>query len=213
MPRLFTLLIALASALPGVVVIDRMAVIVGKHAIKLSDIKRDLRLTEFMNREPLNLDANEMRKSAERLIDQTIIHDEILNGYTLPSSSDADSLVKHLVRDRFAGSDNRLRTALSSYGLDEDDLRKQFLWELTVLRFIDQRFRPGVQVTDEDLRSYYDQHLVDLKREYPKNNSFDALQTQVRASLEGERVNEAFTAWLADARKQVRIEYREGAFQ
>jgi hypothetical protein len=68
-------------------------------------------------------------------------------------------------------------------------------------------------VTDEDLRSYYDQHLVDLKREYPKNNSLDALQTQVRASLEGERVNEAFTAWLADARKQVRIEYREGAFQ
>jgi peptidyl-prolyl cis-trans isomerase SurA len=213
MPRLFTLLIALASALPGVVVIDRMAVIVGKHAIKLSDIKRDLRLTEFMNREPLNLDADQIRKSAERLIDQTIIHDEILNGYTRPSSSDADSLMKHLVRDRFGGSDSRLRAALSSYGLDEDELRKQFLWQLTVLRFIDQRFRPGVQLTDEDVRSYYDQHLADFKREYPKNNSFDALQTQVRASLEGERVNEAFTAWLTDARKQVRIEYREGAFQ
>jgi hypothetical protein len=214
MPRLITLLLALTSALPGAVVIDRIAVIVGKHAIKLSDITRELRLTQFINHEPLKLSADEMHKAAGRLVDQTLIRDEIARGgYRRPSDADADSLLKHLLHDRFGGSDARLRQTLSTYGLGEDDLREQFLWQLTVLRFIDQRFQPGVQVPDEDVRAYYDQHLADIRRDYPKNNSFDALQSQIRASLEGERVNQAFATWIEDARKRVRIEYREGAFQ
>src|SRR5690242_2766095 len=49
----YIVLLLLASVLEGAVVIDRMAVIVGQHVIKASDVDRDLRLTEFMNREPL----------------------------------------------------------------------------------------------------------------------------------------------------------------
>jgi len=214
MPRLLTLLLTLVNALPGAVVMDRVAVVVNKHAIKSSDIQRDLRLIQFMNREPVNLSAGEMRKAAGRLVDQMLIRDEIgRGGYRRPSDAEADRLLKHLVRDRFGGSEGRLDEVLSHYGLSEDQLREQFLWQLTVLRFIDQRFRPGVQVPDEDVRAYYDQHLAEFKRENPRNNSFDALQTQIRASLEGERINEAFAAWIEDARKRVRIEYREGAFQ
>jgi|HubBroStandDraft_1064217.scaffolds.fasta_scaffold09436_3 peptidyl-prolyl cis-trans isomerase SurA len=214
MERLLTLLLGIAGALPGAVVIDRIAVVVNKHAIKSSDIQRDLRLTEFINGEPVNLGAAEMRKSAERLIDQTLIRDEIARGgYQRPSDADAESLTAHLVRDRFGASDARLREALARYGLREDELRAQFLLQLTVLRFIDQRFRPGVQVTDEDVRTYYEQHLAELKRKYPASNSLDALRTQIRASLEGERINEAFAAWIGDARKQAHIEYREGAFE
>jgi hypothetical protein len=214
MAGLFTLLLAVAAALPDAVVIDRIAVVVNKHAIKLSDIQRDLRLTEFMNQEPVNLNAGEKRKSAERLIDQTIIRGEISRGgYRRPADADAASLTAHLVSDRFGGSEARLRETLSRYGLREDELRAQFLWQLTVLRFIDQRFRPGVQVADEDVQNYYEKHLAELKSKYPGKNSFEALRTQIRASLEGERINDAFAAWIEDARKQARIEYREAAFQ
>jgi hypothetical protein len=209
-----TLLLTLASALPGGVVIDRVAVVVEKHAIKSSDIQRDLRLTEFMNREPVDLSPANRRKSADRLIDQTLIRDEVARGgYRRPNDADAEILLKHLVRDRFGGSASGLHELLSRYGLSENELREQFLWQLTVLRFIDQRFRPGVQVADQDVRTYYDQHLAEFKREHPRNNSFDALQTQIRASLEGERINQDFAAWIEEARKRVRIEYREGAFQ
>jgi len=70
-----------------------------------------------------------------------------------------------------------------------------------------------VQVSDEDVRSYYDQHLNDFKRDDPRNSSFEMLQPQIRASLEGQHTNEAFTSWLDEARKRIRVEYREGAFQ
>lgn len=214
MSRITTLLLLLTGALPGAVVIDRAAAIVGKHVVKSSDIQRDLRLTEFLNRDPADVTTGATRKAAERLIDQTIIRDEIARGgYRRPTDGDAGNLLKALVQDRFGGSDGRLREALARYSLGADQLRDQLLWQLTVLRFIDQRFRPGVQVSDEDVRAYYDQHLGEFKRDYPRNSSFEALQARIRDSLEGQRVNEAFTAWLDDARKQARIEYREGAFQ
>jgi parvulin-like peptidyl-prolyl isomerase len=214
MLRRAILLLTFTGALPSAVVIDRVAAIVGKHVIKSSDIHRDLRLTQFMNREQVNLSADAMHKATERLIDQTIIRDEIARGgYRRPSDSEVDELVHQLRQDRFGGADARLREELSRYGLSDSQLREQLLWQLTVLRFIDQRFRPGVLVADEDVRTYYDQHLADLKRDFPQENSLEALEPKIRTSLEGERINQNFVAWLEETRKRNRIEFREGAFQ
>jgi hypothetical protein len=89
----------------------------------------------------------------------------------------------------------------------------QLLWQLTVLRFIDERFRPGILLTDEEVRDYYNLHLAELKREYPKEQGYEALAPRIRTSLEGERINQQFETWLDDARKRDRIEYKPGAFQ
>jgi hypothetical protein len=143
------LVLALGNA-RGAVVIDRIAVIVDKRVIKLSDIQRDLRGTAFLNREPLRINSDTMHKSAERLIDQALIAQEIARGgYASAPESDADAMLKQLERDRFGGSDARLRQELASYGLSESQLREELLWQLTVLRFIDDRFRPAVQCGDE----------------------------------------------------------------
>ncbi len=203
----------LVCSLQGAEVLDRIAVIVGNRVIKTSDIERDLRLTEFLNRESLNLTPEARHKSAERLIDQEIIRQEIVTGgYRRPTDQEAESLEKQLVRDRFGGSKTRLSQEVSRYGLTEEQLREQLLWQLTVLRFIDQRFRPGVYVSDEEVRAYYDQHRPDLRREYPGNSSLETLQTKIRNLLEGERINQNFTEWLEQARKRYRIEYRQEAF-
>jgi len=212
--RHFLLLLAIAGASGAVVVLDRMAVIVGKHVIKTSDVDWDLRVTAFLNREPLTLSPQAKRKSAERLIDQEIIRQEIVQGdYRRPAESAAAELQAQLKRDRFGGSDLRMREALQRYGITEDQLRAQLLWQLTVLQFIDQRFRPAVNVTDEEVRAYYDQHLAELRRQYPEDNGFEALAPKVRTLLEGQRINENFNQWLEQARKRDRIEYRQEAFQ
>ena len=212
--RALFLLLTIAGASSAVVVLDRMAAIVGKHVIKTSDIDWDLRVTAFLNREPLDFSAQAKRMSAERLIDQEIIRQEIVTGnYRRPADSDAAALETQLKRDRFAGSDQRMRAELQRYGIPEGQLPAQLLWQLTVLRFIDERFRPAVIVTEEEVRAYYDQHLAELRRQYPDNNSFEALEPKVRSLLEGQRINENFNQWLEQARKRARIEYRQAAFQ
>ncbi|MBV9770286.1 MAG: hypothetical protein JOZ32_11995, partial [Bryobacterales bacterium] len=167
----------LAALLPGAVVLDRIAVIAGTHAIKTSDIDRDIRLTDFLNKAPLKFTPDAKREAAERLITQQIIRDDIVSGgYRRTPESEGAQLQADLRRDRFGGSEQRFREALQRYGLTPGELSQQLLWQITVLQFINQRFRAGVVVTDEDVRQYYDQHAAELRRQYPKSNSFEALE-------------------------------------
>jgi peptidyl-prolyl cis-trans isomerase SurA len=204
----YSLVFGWSAILSGAVILDRIAVIAGPHVIKASDIDRDIRLTDFLNRAPLNFTPTAKKESAERLITQQIIRDEIVSGgYRRPPESEAAQLETELVRDRFGGSEQKLRDALQRYSLTAPQLREQLLWQITVLQFIDQRFRGGVVVTEDEVRAYYDQH------EYPKNQSFDVLAPKIRTALEGERINQSFNDWLDQARKSERVVFKPGAFE
>jgi peptidyl-prolyl cis-trans isomerase SurA len=214
LPILFFPVLLLGEVLSGAVVLDRIAVVAGTHVIKTSDIDRDIRLTDFLNRAPLNLTPTARREAAERLITQQIIRDEIVSGgYRRPPEAEVILLEAELRRDRFAGSEQQFNEALQRYRLTEAELREQLLWQITVLRFIDQRFRGGVVVTDEDVRTYYDRHAAELRQENPKDSSFDALESKIRSALEGERINQGFNEWLDQARKSARVEFKQAAFE
>jgi hypothetical protein len=203
-------LLGFGILLSGAVVVDRVAIIVGKRVVKTSDLERDLRVSQFLNRQPLDLSPANRRKVADRLITQELIHQEVMNGgYSRPTEKDVDAFVQKLKRDRFSNSDAQLRSALARYELTEDELRQYLLWQLTVLRFIDERFRPGVLVTDEDVRAYYEANLAELQKANPKNSSREALESTIRETLIGERVNQNFEEWLTNTRQRLRIEYRD----
>jgi peptidyl-prolyl cis-trans isomerase SurA len=206
--------INLALLLSGSVVVDRVAVIVGKRVVKTSDIDRNARVSQFMNSEPLKLDQAERRKVADRLIDQELIRQEMMNGgYSPPTGQDVNAFVQQLQRDRFKGSEPQMRVALARYGLTEDQLRTYLQWQLTVLRFIDQRFRPGVLVTNEDVKVYYDQHQAELQKANAQANSMEALEPKIREILAGDLINKSFEEWLTQTRGRTRIEYRDAAFR
>jgi len=210
---ILTILFACCLSATGVV-IDRIAVIVDKHAIKTSDIDRDLRVTQFLNRESLDLKVEAKRKAAERLIDQTVIREEMeKGGYARSNAAEVDGMVKQMLTQRFGGQGARLQGELAHYGLTEAQLRLQLQWQLDVLKFIDERFRPAVLVTDDEIRAYYDEHKSDLERQFPQLKTYDAMAPKIRASLEGERLNGNFDQWVAAARKRDRIVYRQEAFQ
>jgi hypothetical protein len=122
-------------------------------------------------------------------------------------------MFKRLLQDRFGGSAARMKDSLSEYGLGADQLRMQLQWQLDVMKFIEERFRPGVLVTDDEVRSYYDARQADLKRQFPQLKTYEALAPKIRTSLEGERLNGNFEQWLIQVRQRNRVEYRKGAFQ
>jgi len=147
------------------------------------------------------------------LIDQELVRQDLLNGqYSQPTEKDAGDFLQQFRRDRFGGSETQLRVDLERYGLTEEQLQRYFLWQLTVLRYIDQRFRNGVVVTDEEVAAYYRQHRAELQTAYPQNNGLEALAPKIRESMTGERIDQAFEEWLAETRRGVQIEYREQAF-
>lgn len=196
------------SVLRGVI-IDRIAIVVGNAIIKDSDITRNVTETDFLNAQPLNRSLSARRAAANRLIDQVLIRQEVRVGdYPRATAEQADQELSGLVNQRFH-TQAALQNALKRYGITELQLREDFQWQLTVLHFIDARFKPAVFISDEAIHDYYTQHVVELRHEYPRKSSLEAVSGSIRNTLTEEQVNKLFFAWLDEQRKQTKLKYFE----
>ncbi len=201
-------LMLLAASFASAVIIDRIAVIIGNSIVKDSEIDRDIRVTSLLNNEPLDFSNAARKKAANRLIDQIFIRREIEVGdYPTATLQEADRQLDSLKKQRFKTA-AAFEQALRRYGLTELELRTQFQWQLTVLRFIDVRFKPAVLITDDDIDKYYQAHAAALRKQYP-GKSADELREQIRNTLTGEAVNNQFFAWLDYQRRNNKIQFRE----
>lgn len=208
MPRRLSILVMLCSLAASATIVDRVAVIVGPHVVKSSDIERDIRVVNFINGEPLDFSLAARKKAASRLIDQEMIRQEIrAGGYPIATSNETGQMLDHLRKEH--GGEAGFERALGAYGITSDELRSQLAWQMTALRFIDARFRPGVVVSEEEMNDYYRTHRAELMKAYPSARGLDDLRPHIEDAIAGERVNKAFYDWLAERRKEVRVEYRE----
>ena len=203
----------LAGAIASAVIIDRIAVIVADRILKDSDIRRDIRVTSFLNGEKPDLSVDSQKKAVNRLIDQVFIRREIeIGGYPTATLQQADQQLERLERERFR-TQAAFNRALRSYDVTPLELRTEFQWQLTVLRFIDARFKSAVFVTDDDIEKYYHEHATELQRQFPGKSSLDDLREHIRGLLTDEGVNQQFFAWLDEQRKDTKIQFLEASLR
>lgn len=194
-------------------IIDRIAISVGNQVVAQSQVDQELRLTAFLNHEKLNLSVDERKKAAARLIDQALIKRDLdLSRYPLPSPADADASLRD-VKLTYA-SETLYQQMLQEYGITEDGLKRRLLWQLTLLRFIDYRFRPGIQIPEADVKVYYDQELVKWKEQgiQPVPTLEDS-RAKIEDILTERRVDQALDAWITETRRQVTINYLDEALK
>lgn len=198
--------------LPGEV-IDRIAISVGNQVITESQIDEEIRLTAFLNHEKLDLSGEERKKAAARLIEQALIkRDMDLSRYPLPAQSEADASL-HDVQASYP-SPAAFQAALQQYGITEAGLRQRLLWQLTLLRFIDYRFRPGIQIRDTEVQAYYDQELAKWKQQgIQPVPALDDARGKIEEILTQQQIDQALNQWLSAARRQSPINYLDEALK
>lgn len=213
MRAVFAVAIVSMCSTAAPVVIDRIAIIVNDRVVKDSDIEREIRVTDFLNGDPLQFTAEARRKAADRLIDQTIIRREMrVAQYPEATREEIDQLLTEIRKQRF-GTDTAFGSQLKRYGITEEELRRHLAWQITVLHFIEQRFRPGILISNEEAQRYFEQHRAEFQKRAAIPVSLDDVRAAVEDQLAGERVNKEFFAWLDQSRKAARIEYREASLQ
>jgi len=194
-------------------IIDRIAVTVGNGVITESEILREIRLTAFLNREPLDFSPAAKRKTAERLVEQRLIGNEISASlYGLPSDAAAQEMLKQ-IKDRFPDAAS-YQQELSRVGVTEDELKAHLARQLATLSFLDFRFRPGIQIGEDEIGKYFSERLAPaLKKAKPGDEfSLNDFRSQVQEAFIGERMDKASDAWLKEARQRTRIEFRADVF-
>jgi hypothetical protein len=185
LPATIFLLVSTAAT----AIVDRVAIVVGKHVVTESEVLDDLRLTEFIDNEPIDLGPAARRAGAEHLVDQELIRSELeMSGFNPPPAGEADALLRKFRQNRFQSlADDR--AAMLKYGVSEDQLKRRLLWQLTAIRFIDFRFgsqQPGAGP-----------------------QSADRAATNAPAS----GVDRRMDAWLKQARADTKIAFKPEAFQ
>jgi hypothetical protein len=205
---------ALVAITANAAVLDRIAVTVGKQVIALSDVVRDLRVSAFLDQKPVDLSSEQKRKAADRLVDQLLILQEAsVSRVSVAETEDAQKMLQQIKSSLFT-SEAEYRGALVRYGISEEDLINHLLAGLRAMRFTDLRFRPEVQLSEDDLRDYYN-HLAEVWRnkDPAKVPTFEQARDQVEKLMTDERTAQALDRWLGTQRTDLQILYRERAFQ
>jgi peptidyl-prolyl cis-trans isomerase SurA len=210
--RLAALLLIALSA--SAAIIDRIAVSVGNRVITTSDLDREVRVTAFLNGSKPDFSASAKRATAARLVEQKLIRNELeTSRYPLPSPSEVEPELQQF-KQKFYPEDGAYQRALAEYGITDDDVRAELLWQRSLLLFIDIRFRPGVQITDQEIQDYFEKTVAPAARlAHPGQPvTLDQYRDEIQQKLTGERVDQDLDRWLEQVRRRTQIVYHAEVF-
>ena len=159
-------------------------------------MRREVRLTAFLNGTPADVGADSRRAAAERLVDQQLIRNEMqVAGYRPPSPEQGAKVLADFRRANYP-NEAAYRAVLNKYGITEEELKEHLLWQATALSFTEQRFRmlapPATQSANR----------VASPAQGSGADGAGAVDTE-----------DQMDAWLKQARSATRIQFKKGAFQ
>ena len=203
-----------ACPLPAEIV-DRIACTVGAQVITESEILLQIRLAALMNREQPDFSAASKSRAAARLIDQSLLAREMdVSRFPEPAMTEVTQDLAEL-KERFQGEE-QYRNELASRGIKEDELKQYLQWQLRLLRFVDFRFRAGVQITGDEVQDYYRKEFLPAWTKTNKSEAappLDDVSEDIEEVLIQRQVDVNTEQWLKQARSLTPIRTRDEVFR
>jgi len=213
MNRKLTILLFLAAAVlpsPAADVLDRIVASVNGHIILQSDWDSALAYAALADARSLDQLSTKDRKAAlDSLIDQELLQEQMRSSDVKHATSAEVAQRIGEIRKQYpqAQDDNVWRNVLASYGLTENELELHVALQLDLLRLVDARFRPGVDIDARSIESYYNQELLpQLRQSGAKDVALAEVGPQIKELLTQQKVNELLVAWLQNLRSGSEIQ-------
>jgi hypothetical protein len=191
-------------------VVDRVAANIGLQVITATQVEQEARITAFDEGVPPDLSPANQRKVLDRLIDQFLIRKELEFTHFAPvAESEVEPVLKQ-IRDRYR-TEKEFNQALADYGITADELKNHVTWTVTVLRFIEYRFQPAVQISPTAIRQEYRRQAAEWQR---KNKTppppLEQIQPEIEKIIRQRLVDASLDRWLGEVRTQTNIAYHDG---
>jgi peptidyl-prolyl cis-trans isomerase SurA len=190
-------------------VIDRIVAKVNGHIILQSDLDDALRYEALMSGKPLDQFTNDDRRAVlDQLIDQELLNEQ-MKSTTFPhaSESEADARVTE-ARKLYpeAASPAGWQAVLKRFQLNEKDLIAHVEQQIDLMRLIDARLRPQVQIDSKSIEAYYrDKFVPQLKEAGAGEVPLADVSGKIRELLTQERVNQLLGSWLQNLRSESKV--------
>jgi peptidyl-prolyl cis-trans isomerase SurA len=190
------------------VVLDRVVAVVNEDLILESDVDEERRFEEI---QPLRAATDSTRaKLIERLVDRTLILQQAaLQPEDAVSDQQLDAQLATMRKDIPAckqfhcETDEGWKKFLDSHGFSVEEFRKRWRQRMELLKFIEERFRNGVKITDDEAKTYYEKTMLP---EYTKRNvtppPLEIVQKRIEEVLLQQQVGALLEDWLKSLRAQ-----------
>jgi len=196
------------------VVIDRVVAVVNQRIILASDLDDEIRLSvlepEDIGRKPLS-----RQRALEQLISRSLIEQQIRQEdeqAAEPSQQEVETRLAELRKELPACvradcvTDQGWKAFLAAHDLTPEGVLAYLRYRLEILRFIEQRFRPGIRISHEEIAEYYNKNLVPQFSPGETIPPLDQVSPRIEEILLEQQVNVLFENWLANLRQQGDVE-------
>ncbi len=208
----FALLLAGACAYPqhaAAEVIDRIVAIVNSHIILQSDWDEGLSYEALLtNRSVSQFSEDDRRAVLDRLIDQELLREQMKSA-DFSHASDAEVAARVAEARKLypqAASPEAWQAMLAQYHLTGSDLDAHVRQQIDLMRLVDARLRPTVQIDSKSIEAYYrDQFVPQLKQAGSSEVPLADVAGQIREVLTQEKVSELLVSWLQTLRSEGQV--------
>jgi parvulin-like peptidyl-prolyl isomerase len=207
MKRMISIL-SLGMALAGVAgslraqeVIDRIAARVEGEVILLSEIQELARYQLLVDGKSESDD-----QILSRLIDQWIVRNEAnLARFQTPSDDEVDRSLASMKRSFSSPEEFEARKKQS--GFSDEELRHMLRSQLYLSNYLDARFRPAIQVSDQAIDDFYKERVVPRAESRGQTApTMEAAREYIQEALVQRAINEQADKWLKESRPRLRVE-------
>jgi len=192
-------------------VIDRIVATVNGHVILQSDWDEALCYEALLSNRTLDQFTDDDRRAVlDRLIDQELLRGQMKSA-DFPHATDAEVAARVAeARKQYpqAISTEAWQGLLDQFHLAEKDLVAHVREQIDLMRLVDARLRPAVEIDSKSIETYYrEQFVPKLKQSGASEVPLAEVSNKIRELLTEQKVSQLLVSWLQTLRSegQVRI--------
>jgi len=183
-------------------VVDRVVTNINGHVVLQSDWEQEIALEALTNgRDPDSFTTVERKGALDRLIDQELLREQVRPSVPPPADQVAARVAEVRKLQPDCPTDETWHAKLQRYGLTQSALEKHLGEQIQLMKSVEDRLRPSIQIDQHAVESYYhDQLLPEMKKAGSHTAPLTEVFGHIKDLLAEKKMNELLTGWLANLR-------------
>jgi len=195
-------------------VLDRVVAVVNNHAILASEVDDEIRIAVL---DPVQggLGVPSRKTALDQLIGRALLQQQIREEdqqAAEPPQAEVKARLWEIRKEVPACVRQNCATEagwsqfLAAHELTPERVESYLRYRLEILRFIELRFRQGIQISPQQIQSYYRDTLVPQYAPGEAIPPLEKVSSRIQEILLQQQVNVLFDEWLTNLRKQGDVE-------
>jgi hypothetical protein len=198
--------VVLAISCVGSSIVDRVVTSVNGHVVLQSDWEQEVNFEAFAEgRDPDSFTVAERKAALDRLIDQELLREQVRPSQPAPAEQVAARLAEVRKLYPAGATDPGWHATLQRYGLTQSALEKRLGDEIQLMKLVEDRLRPSIQIDERAVETYYHDQLLPELKAGTRPTPLTEVSGRIKNLLAEKKMNELLSGWLANLRSASHI--------